>query len=353
MQPHIMVVGTGAIGGTLGAYLHRAGRNTTLVDPWFTHVERVRRDGLRVESPDEDFRVHPRLLHVDQLDQVEREVDVLVIAVKAYDTEWAYRLAAPYLSPEAAVLCAQNGVVEDHIVRYVAPERIVGCVVSVAAEIFEPGFVRRTLAGEWPTLTLGELAGPGISERVTRLQELFAPAGDIRANQDIMGELWSKLALNAMTNGTGALTGATTRTLWGDDRFLPVAVSAAAETAAVADAAGVRIEPVFGRIPIPTLLATYAGDGDASAEVADILRTIAQERTGARENKPSMLQDHLKGRRTEIDYINGYVVDHANRLGMEAPTNGRITDLVRALERGDLVQSLDNVDALRASGTGA
>lgn len=343
---HVVIIGAGAIGGALGAYLHRAERHVTLVDPWFRHVEQIRRDGLRVESPEETFTTHPRALHVDELELLDEPADVLVIATKAYDTEWAFRLMAPYLDDDAPVLCAQNGIMEELAPRFIEVERIVGCVVSMAAEIFDPGVVRRTLTGGWPTLTLGDLT-PTNDSRVRRLQELFAPTGEIATSDDIVADLWSKLALNAMTNGVGALTGATTRIIWGDERFLPVTVAACAETAKVASEAGVAMKPVFGRIPLPALLAAHDGDTASADDVARILRDIAEQRTGARENKPSMLQDHMKARRTEIDYINGHVVRHGERLGVRTPVNTSILNFVHRLQLGDVHQDRDHVDELR------
>jgi len=331
---NILVLGAGAVGGTLGGYLARAGRSVTIADPWARQIETVRAHGVRVQSPDEEFQVEVPVLHIDELPKLGHSPDVLIIATKAYDTEWAYKLAREYLGENSVVLSAQNGVVEELLPRYADMSKVLGCVVNFAAECFEPGFVRRTMTGGWPSLTVGELDGK-MTSRLADIAALLEPVGQIISTDNIRGHLWSKLVLNTMTNGTGALTGATTKTLWGDtEQYVPVAVAAGAETAAVANALGVSLEPAFGRVDASVLVGAYKGDRDSADEVASVLTSIAAERSGARENKPSMLQDILKGRRTEIEYLNGFVERHGASFQLSVPMNGRIAELVRDVDAG-------------------
>lgn len=343
-----VVVGAGAVGGTIGAYLVRAGRDVTLVDTWWQHIDAIRRDGLEVWTPDGTFQTEIPALHVDGLAALEGPVDLAVIATKAYDVEWAYRLIAPHLADAGVVVFAQNGVIEELVGRFADLDRVLGIVVNFAAECFEPGLVRRTLTSGWPSLTVGELDG-GISPRLEAVREHLDPVGDVRMSEAILDSLWSKLALNAMTNATGAITQATTPVLWGDPEYLGIAVQAGGEAVAVAHAAGRNPGPVFDQIDPVLLARVHGGDGAAASEVASVLRGIAEGRRGARENRPSMLQDILKGRRTEVDYIPGHVVRRGAEHGVSTPVNQRLVELVREVESGRLAAGPANLELIRTA----
>jgi 2-dehydropantoate 2-reductase len=330
----ILIVGAGAIGGTMAGYLARAGREIHVADHWFHHVETIRTHGLRVEAPDERFSVRLPALHIDQLDRLPGPVDVLVIATKAYDTEWVYRLAVPYLASDGVVLSAQNGMVEELLPRYADMRAVVGCSVIFAGECMEPGLVIRRSPASWPVLAMGELDGRP-SRRIDQLTDLLAPVGEVQATSAILGKLWAKLVVNAMSNGTAALTSATSGMVWGDEAFAPVTVALAAETAMVASARGVQMEPVFGRLPAEVLVQAYEGDETAAAVASARFSEVAAERGAERDNKPSMLQDIVKGRRTEIDYLNGYVAARAAEAGIAVPLNERLAELVREVDRGE------------------
>ena len=343
-----LIVGAGAVGGTIGAYMVRMGRQVTLVDSWWQHIETIRSSGLRVTSPEEDFRVEIPTLHIDELERLSDPVDLAIICPKAYDAEWAYRLVAPYLTPDGIVLFAQNGIPEEFVGRFADMDRVVGTVVNFAAECFELGHVRRTLTTGWPSLILGEIAG-GQSARVEKLREHLAPVGEIRGSDSIMESLWSKLALNSMSNAAGAITSATTLVLWGDPDYADIAISAGSETAAVARAAGIAMKPVFDRIDPLTLERVYAGDMDARREATDLLAEIAEGRRGSHENLPSMLQDIMKGRRTEVDYIPGHVVRRGGPLGVPTPVNECLVHFVKEVENGRLVSGSDNLRLIKES----
>lgn len=342
-----LIIGAGAAGGTIGAYLGRGGRDVTLVDPWWQHIDAIGREGLRVTSPEEEFLVRVPALHIDQMDQAAGPFDLVLICLKAYDAEWAYRLATPYLADDGVVLFAQNGVPEELVVRYADMQHVVGTVVNFAAECFEVGHVRRTLTTGWPSLIVGELDGSD-SERVERIRQHLEPVGEIRKTTAIMESLWSKLALNSMSNAMGAITGETTLVLWGEPAYAEVAVAAGSETAAVAKAAGIAIKPVFDRIDPSTLESAYAGDIDARNEARSILAQIAEGRRGSQENKPSMLQDILKDRRTEVDYIPGHVARRGSELGVDTPVNRRLVELVKDVESGRRASGSENLAIIRS-----
>ena len=329
----ILILGAGAIGGSIAGYLARAGCDVTIADIWSQHVHRIQDDGLTIEAPDETFTAQMPALHTDELQRLPGPVDVLMISTKTYDTEWAYQLAAPYLADDGVVLSAQNGMVEEQLPRYADMERVVGCPVMFAGECMEAGTVIRRSPASWPVLALGELDGQPTA-RVDRLQALLAPVGEIQVTDDIIGKLWAKLAVNAMSNGTSALTLATTGMVWGDAAYVELTVALAAETARVAEAAGIAMQPVFARAPQDVLVRAYDGEREAIDASIAWFGEVAEQRKGERGNRPSMLQDILKGRRTEVDDINGYVCSRGRAVGVATPVNDHLRALVREVDRG-------------------
>ncbi|HSR22041.1 MAG TPA: 2-dehydropantoate 2-reductase, partial [Candidatus Eisenbacteria bacterium] len=333
----IAIAGTGAVGGTTAAYLRRAGHDVLLVDGWHQNVEAIRRDGLVLKGRDEEFRVEARALHLDELARLDTPLDTILLAVKSYDTEWMVRALRPYLAPGGCVVSLQNGVNEERIAALVGAGRTVGCVVHFSVGMFEPGIATRYTRSEWLTFTLGELDGRR-SERVGRLAALLEAVGPAEVTEDIWGALWMKLGVNAMNNGLSGLTGLTSPRLWLDPRGFSAMVRIGGEVVAVSEAVGHPmhpIEPTGAPRPIdPTALRRAAGGDEAAlADVHAVFAATAEaRRRRGRENLSSLLQDVMKRRRTEIDYLNGHVARRGGELGIPAPANALVVDLVHRLE---------------------
>lgn len=343
-QWRVLVAGLGAIGGITAAFLARAGVEVTAVDPWFEHVLAVRRNGLHLKSPDEEFDVKFPVLFPDELPEGGR-FDVVLLAVKSYDTEWLSRLLLPYLTPAGFIVSLQNGINEPRLAAIAGAERVVGCVVHMNGSVFEPGQVTRFSSPRWSTYALGELDGKPTA-RLEMLAELLSEIGETEVTDQIYGELWAKLGVNTMTNPLAGATRLTSRQLWTDAELAPLVVRLAAETVSVGSALGHRVagvRPTGAPEPLtPELLADALRDGDALAHATRILRAAGEARSGGRENPASLLQDVMKGRRTEIDYLNGEVVRQAHGLGRRVPANEAIIPVVKAVESHDLEPSREN-----------
>lgn len=353
----IAIAGTGAVGGTTGAYLRRAGHDVLLVDGWHQNVEAIRRDGLVLKGRDEEFRVEARALHLDDLSRLDGPLQTVLLAVKSYDTEWMVRALLPYLAPDGCIVSLQNGVNEERIAALAGAERTVGCVVHLSVGMFEPGVATRYTRSDWLTFTLGELDGRA-SERTALLAELLGAAGPVEVTGDIWGALWMKLGINAMNNGLTGLTGLTSPGLWLDPRGFSAMVRIGGEVVAVCEGLGHRmhpIEPTGSPRPIDPAVLRRAAEGDE--EALDDVRAVFTEtgearRTRGRENISSLLQDVMKRRRTEIDYLNGHVARRGGELGIATPANALVVELVHRLERGDLARDPANLDEFTATADG-
>jgi 2-dehydropantoate 2-reductase len=305
--PQVAVMGAGAVGCYFGGLLARAGAPVTLIGRPH-HVEAIARDGLLLESK----RFRQRIPASASADTgAARGAGVVLLCVKAPDTEGAARALAPHLADGAVVVSLQNGVDNVERVRSVVSADVIPAVVYVGAEMTAPGSVRHTARGD---LVIGDLPrrDPGDAARRRRLESLaalFARAGaPCRLSDDVEAELWTKLLINCAYNAISALGRARYGRMAGDPRVREVMRQVVQETVAVARAAGVRL-----------------ADTD---HVAATWR-LADSMT---ETISSTAQDILRGKRTEIDALNGYVARRGAELGVATPVNQALHALVKLLE---------------------
>ncbi|MFV0295669.1 MAG: ketopantoate reductase family protein [Hyphomicrobiaceae bacterium] len=345
----IAVVGSGAVGGYLGAHMARAGLDVTMLDPWPEHVETMRTKGLSISgmSPEEAFTQKMNALHLTELQGIikDQPIDIAIVAVKSYDTIWATQMIAPYLSPGGYVVSAQNCVNEERIASVVGWGKTVGCMVgnNYAVELYEPGAIRRTMPkdGKIPTLEAGEVHGR-ITPRIQELAEILSTIDKARATTNLWGVRWSKLCVNGMRNGVSAATGLGGNARDRHDRIRRVVVKLAGEAVKVGRAMGLDLEAI-AKIDPDLWARASDNEPDAVKELDELI--IASTSGAARSDlqRPSMAQDIAKGRRTEIDYMNGYIAEKGREAGIPAPTHAALTRIVRQVERGQLEAKPENL----------
>lgn len=350
MGKRIVVVGAGAIGGYAGGHMTRAGHDVTLIDAWPEHVEYMRAHGLQLSgmTSQETHSVEVNALHITDVQRLcrERPIDIAFICVKSYDTEWATHLVKPYLASDGYVVSLQNCINEERIAAIVGWGRTLGCIASlVAAELYAPGHVKRTvpMGGEKHTVfRIGEIHGR-VTPRAEEVAQLLRSADSAKVTTNLWGERWSKLVVNSMRNGLSAATG-----LSGNQRDLAEAprwlsIRLGSQAARVGQALGYQLERMLGMDP-ETLARAGEGSADALAEITGILVESARKRSD--EQRPSMAQDMAKGRRTETDFINGYVAARGTEIGVSAELHAAMNDIVKRVERGELAASPEVIAGL-------
>lgn len=336
----IGVVGAGAVGSYIGGMLYRAGADVTLVDQWPEHVVAIRERGLRIAGTVDGGTVPVPALHLHELQSTPGPFDVVLIAVKGYDTEWATTLAAQYLSQDGVAVVCQNGITDQRVAAIVGPARTLGCVITIAVALFDPGRVERTDRYDIG-FRIGELDHHP-TPRVEELVSLFQPAGGAMATVNLAGERWAKLAINCMVNAIAGITGLGAGEIRARADVLPVIVQLAAETIRVAGAHGVEVEPLMG-IDASAFLEAAQGRGTESLG-AELRR---RSRSTSR-HPPSLLQDVRKGRRTEIDDLNGFVAREGDRIGIPTPFSAEVARIVTEAGVGGLRPDPGNLRRLRA-----
>lgn len=346
MGKRIAVVGTGALGGYVGGYLAQNGQDVTLIDMWPENIEAIRSRGLELDgvTPEEKFTVTTaKTMHLTEVQSLSREkpIDIAFVSVKSYDTEWATMLIKPYLAPDGYVVSLQNCVNEEKIAGIVGWGKTLGVIASViSVEMYDAARIRRTAAKggtQHTVFRVGEVHGV-ITPRVQELVEMFSKIDSAKATTNLWGERWSKLAQNGMRNGVSAITGLTSPQCDQNPAVRNFAIRLGGEAVRVAQALGHQLENL-GKLKPDMLALAAEGNADAMAEIEDLMTTRAHANPRGDMQRPSMAQDIGKGRRTEIDFMNGFIVDKGKMLGIATPAHEKLVDLVRRLERGELTAS--------------
>ena len=341
MTKRIAIVGAGALGGYVGGTLAQRGHDVTLIDPWPEHVETIRRRGLELDglTPEEKFTARVRILHVTEVQGLAKTpVDVAMVAMKSYDTPWATALIAPYLSERGFVVSLQNCMNEETIAGVVGWGRTVGVVASlISVDLYEPGRIRRTIAKGGDKHTVFRVGEPHgrITPRVEELVEWFRGIDSAKATTNLWGERWSKLTQNSMGNPVTAATGLTSGACLRDERIRRFQIALAGEAVRVGQALGYTLEKIRG-VEAEQYARAASGDRAALDQIESSIVPKAADNPRADIQRPSMAQDILKGRRTEIDAMNGFIARKGKEIGVPAPSHEKITAIVQKIERGEL-----------------
>ncbi len=349
MRKRIAVVGAGAVGGYVGTHLAASGQDVTLIDPWPEHVEAIRAHGMQIYGMTEAERrsVPVNAMHLTEVQSLakQRPIDLAFVSVKSYDTVWATLLIRPYLAPGACVVSMQNCINEERVASVVGWGRTLGCIVGggVGVDLYEPGHIRRGYARQ-PNVTsfyIGEPHGR-ITRRAEEIAEMMNAVDTAKATDDLWGERWTKLCVNGMRNGVSAATGMGGNERDGHDAVRRVCIALGGEAVRVGQKLGYRLGKI-GALDPERLARAHEGDAAALAEIERQLTDTSAGGLRSAHQRPSMAQDMAKGRRTEIEFMNGFIAEKGAAAGVPAPTNARLTEVVKRVERGELPARPENV----------
>jgi 2-dehydropantoate 2-reductase len=296
--------GAGAMGSIFGGQLAEAGNDVVLVDVWDAAIKAINERGVRIEDTSGEIRTVKA--HATANPAEVGLVDLVMVFVKCYHTEAAVHGAAPMIGPDTTVLTLQNGWGNaQRIGAIVGEQQLMVGLTYHSGTLLGPGHVQH--AGRGMTF-VGELDGVS-SDRLNRITKAFAQAGfDVTPTDNVLKQIWSKLALNVCTLPTSALLRFYSGQLVEHDSMLSLMRELLREVVAVARAQGIDLDQEERWEAITGLLARAA------------------------KGKSSMLQDVEKRRRTEIDVINGAIVAAGERLGISTPYNNSMVWLIQSLE---------------------
>jgi 2-dehydropantoate 2-reductase len=311
-----LIVGVGALGGTIGTRALHAGMPVWLATRTEQSAAELRASGLRVSGVGgEASAASVRVAALAEYAQADK-FELILLATKAHDALESAPALARLLLPGGTLLCIQNGGVSQLVAERLG-EVVLGGLSNLGATMVRPGVYEQRNAGH---LLIGEVAG-GLSERAVKIAAFLEGAIGTRPTANLAGAIWSKLLLNCSVTTLGALAGQPMRQYMRTAAGPAVFQKAYAEALSVAVASGTRPERMIVD-PIPP------------AAEADYARWIEEVTATYGDLKPSMLQDFERGRRTEIDFINGYVAQLGQKLGVAVPVNAAITATAHRIERG-------------------
>jgi 2-dehydropantoate 2-reductase len=330
----ILIWGAGAIGGTVGAYLARAGHAVLFVDKVPEHVAVINRNGLQITGPIDQFTAQaPAKLPVE----LSGKFETVFLCTKAPDTRPAVEVLAPFVADDGCVVSLQNGLNEREIAAKLGEERTVGAFINFGADYIAPGEIHYGGRG---AVVVGELDGkttPRI-QRIHRLLQQFEPKAVLTPN--IWGYLWSKLAYGALLFAT-ALTNESIADCLASPQHRSLLISLAREVESVGVTAGVRLESFDGFNP--TAFLPDASDKAAAASLDDL---VTHNRKSAKTHSGIWRDLAVRKRKTEVDPQLGPVVETGIAKGVPTPITRRLIALIHDIEDGRRPLSLETLDAL-------
>lgn len=339
MSDRIAVLSAGAIGSSVGADLARAQMDVVIIDQWPAHVEAMKAGGLRVALPETELHTPVDAYHLCEVATLRREFDVVLLAAKSQDTRWLAHFIEPYLRQDGIIVGVQNGMNDDTLVEVFGPNRVIGCVVELSAEVFTPGVVTRSTDHSSTWFGLGELDGE-TTPRLKEIQATMAHVGRVSLTDNIEGAKWTKLINSTMILAPFALLGLRSHEALELPEVRTLCGKLGSESLRVGTASGYRIEAIFGR---PREEFDLTGDELVDKILYSLMEDLGK---GAKTSRGAVLQDLLKGRRTETRFLNGVVSRKGREIGIPTPANDAVVEISRRIELGELEPDVSNLDLI-------
>ena len=336
MFKKIAVLGAGAIGSSIAADIAKAGHDLTVIDQWPAHIEAMKANGLHVKIPDEEIHVAVDAVHLCDVSSLNRSFDLVLLSAKSYDSVWMAQFIAPYLKPDGVLVSVQNSLNDEWVAPIIGRERDVACAFELSAEVFTPGLVQRNTMRERTWFGIGELDGR-ITPRLTEIQKILACAGKVTITSNIRGAKWAKLVNSSMILAPFGMLGLQSWEATEIPEVFSLCVKLGRETMAVGKALGVTIEPIFG-------MSAEEFNVSTDAIVEKLLRAILiHHGETARQVRGVVLQDYLKGRMTETDFVNGLIARKGREAGVATPANEAVVEINRRIRAGELKPERANI----------
>ncbi|HEV7811628.1 MAG TPA: 2-dehydropantoate 2-reductase N-terminal domain-containing protein [Leifsonia sp.] len=308
----LTIIGAGAIGGTIGAHMFRAGHDITLCDADEQYVAAIQADGLRIEGPVNEFVVKvPAITPADLPDTIEHAI----VAVKSLHTPSAAALLRDRLAPDGYVLTVQNGLTADTLIDAVGPDRVISSFVNFGADVQGPG---RVMQGNVGTFRVGEIAGGTITPRVAELADALPYAV---ATDNVLGYLWGKEAYGAML-WAGAVSDLSIAETLERPAYRPLMIAIAEEVLAQA----------------PVTVESFDGFDPSDLE-GSLDRLAIFNRKSAKSHSGIYRDLMIRKRKTEVDEVH---------KDIQGPIFDRVVEIVHDIEQGRRTCEVANLDELAA-----
>jgi len=335
----ITIIGAGAIGGVVGAYMARANEEVTFVDVNVDHVRVMKQSGLRIMAQDEDFTVPVRAMTMEEFQGENDTLDVVFLAVKAQHTELAIKQIYNQLQADSVIVSLQNGLCENIISPVVGRERVIGSFVNIFADYIEPGCIEYGGVG---SLYIGELDGSS-TDRLAAIKHVLTKWGEVRTTDHIWGYLWGKMSYASILIAS-ALVDEKIADVIEPYEHREVLIELASEALAVA--AALKITPMGFDDWEPALLYpkedwNWLKINEQLDEHISRLRTYKKVKTGFwRDLK-------IRKCKTEVPYYLKPIIEIGEKYGVDTTRTQKLLVLISEIENGTREMSWDNIAELK------
>lgn len=335
----ILIEGIGGIGGLISSRLLAVGYDCTLITGNKEITSQIQSTGvIELIEDGKQKIVFPQQVYTNLSDLDESlKFDFALLAMKSESAMEAAKSTIPYLFSHGFVVTLQNGIIEDQIVKEIDEGRLISAVMAFGSTMVELGQYQQTSPG---SIFIGELHGE-ITARLSQLGEILQEVVPVNISDNINGVLWTKLAINSTANALGAISGQTWGGMLDTKPKRSLFLKIYAEVINAANANSVKLEKITVN---PMLLYLPANAGFFTRFRKDIFLRMAARKY--KDIKSSSLQSLLRGRKTEIDYLNGFVVAESLKHGIEAPVNQMLVAMVKEIENGKREIDPKNIDEI-------
>jgi 2-dehydropantoate 2-reductase len=330
----VAIYGCGAMGTVLGAFLIKNGLEVTLIDSYVDHVNALNEKGAHIIGC-ADFTVPVKAITPEQM---EGKYDVVFLFTKQTANSEALPHIKQFLNDDSVICTLQNGVPEYSVSDYIGGDRTIGGTVLWGATFISPGVseVTQDVTSGDTLFDIGEIDGK-VSERIKNVAHILEYMGPVNIVENLMGARWSKLILNSCMSGMSAVTGSVFGEILDNPKASACLSYIANDIVNVCEAAGIKLVDVMG------MDMRDFGKVDSLENFKYSQKCFAKFYEDKKTAKASMLQDLEKGKKTEVDMINGFVVEQGKKFNIPTPFNDIAVKVIKGIENKELPLSMDNL----------
>lgn len=326
------IYGAGSLGTILGAFITKNGGQVDLYNRNIAHIEALKTKGATVTGTLE----FNQKVNAFTTDELSGKYDIIFLMTKQQDNRAVATMLNDFLADDGVIVTLQNGIPELLLGEVIGDDRVLGCTVAWGATMQGPGVCELTSSPDSLTFSLGSLTGRP-NRHLDDVKALLELMGPVELDDNFIGTRWSKLLINAAFSGMSAVCGTTFGQAAKDKGSRRIVQALIKECIDVCKAGNIRIQPVQGKDIVKLL--DYSNPIKKALSFAIIPIAIRKHAL----LKASMLQDIEKGKKCEVDAINGVVCDFGRKVGCPTPMNDKVVEIIHRIEAGELKPSFDNV----------
>ena len=330
----IALIGCGAMGTIIGAYMTKSGLDVELVDTNKEHIDALNKNGAHVTGT-VDFKVNVKAVTPDQMSGV---YDLAIIMTKQSANKAVLSHFKQFMNENSFVCTLQNGIPEPYVASLVGKEKTVGGATNWTGTFIGPGVSELTTKLEEAgyLYEIGEMDG-SMSDRIQKVADALGTMGECHVTDNLMASRWGKLVFNAAVSGLSAVCGFTFGEVTNDTVTRACASYIGKEVKQCCEAEGYDLPPLGGKMPMTTLDLADQAMFELNQRIWHMVGNILKD------GKASMLQDLENGLTTEVREINGHVSKVGREYNIPTPFNDKVVEIITRIEKGELTYSRDNM----------